>query len=62
MTNEEIEREWQKELKSFLEEHTRKMKSMTTEEETNKYIRENKVNEKLKELQQKFQEKYSTQK
>lgn len=31
-----------------------------TEEEENKYIKENKVNEKLQQLQQDFRKKYST--
>lgn len=61
MTKEEIEKEWQKELKKFVDYHSDKMKNMT-EEESNKYVKENKVNEKLQQLQQDFRKKYSTQK
>lgn len=61
MTKEEIEKEWQKELKKFIDYHSDKMKNMTEEEE-NKYIKENKVNEKLQQLQQDFRKKYSVQK
>lgn len=46
MTREEIEKEWQKELKKFVDYHSDKMKNMT-EEESNKYVKENKLNEKL---------------
>ena len=59
MTKEEIEKEWQKELKKFVDYHSDKMKKMT-EEESNKYVKENKVNEKLQQLQQDFRKKYST--
>lgn len=59
MTKEEIEKEWQKELKKFVDYHSDKMKNMT-EEESNKYVKENKVNEKLQQLQQEFRKKYST--
>lgn len=59
MTREEIEKEWQKELKKFIDYHSGKMKNMT-EEESNKYVKENKVNEKLQQLQQDFRKKYST--
>lgn len=59
MTKEEIEKEWQKELKKFVDYHSDKMKTMT-EEESNKYVKENKVNEKLQQLQQDFRKKYST--
>ena len=61
MTREEIEKEWQKELKKFVDYHSDKMKNMT-EEESNKYVKENKVNEKLQQLQQYFKKKYNTQK
>lgn len=61
MTKEEIEKEWQKELKKFVDYHSDKMKNMT-EEESNKYVKENKVNEKLQQLQQDFRKKYGTQK
>ena len=61
MNREEIEKEWQKELKKFIDYHSDKMKNMT-EEESNKYVKENKVNEKLQQLQQDFRKKYSTQK
>lgn len=61
MTKEEIEKEWQKELKKFIDYHSNKMKNMT-EEESNSYVKENKVNEKLQQLQQNFREKYGTQK
>ena len=59
MTKEEIEKEWQKELKKFVDYHSDKMKNMT-EEESNRYVKENKVNEKLQQLQQDFRKKYST--
>lgn len=58
MTKEEIEKEWQKELKKFVDYHSDKMKNMT-EEESNKYVKENKLNEKLQQLQQNFKKKYS---
>lgn len=58
MTREEIEKEWQKELKKFVDYHSDKMKNMT-EEESNKYVKENKLNEKLQQLQQNFKKKYS---
>ncbi len=61
MTKEEMEKEWQKELKKFIDYHSDKMKNMT-EEESNRYVKENKVNEKLQQLQQDFRKKYSTQK
>lgn len=61
MTKEEIEKEWQKELKKFVDYHSKKIEGMTEEEE-NKYIKENRVNEKLQQLQQDFRKKYSTQK
>lgn len=57
MTRDEIEKEWQDKLKEFLDYHSKKMKDMTEEEE-NKYVKENKVNEKLQQLQKDFQEKY----
>lgn len=55
MTKEQIEQEWQKELSKFLEYHSKKMKNMS-EEESNKYIKENKVNEKLQDLQNQYKE------
>lgn len=60
MTKEEIEKEWQKELKKFVDYHSKKIEGMTEEE--NKYIKENRVNKKLQQLQQDFRKKYSTQK
>lgn len=57
MTRDEIEKEWQLELKQFLDKHKKIMDEMTEEEE-NKYVKENKVNEKLQQLQKDFQEKY----
>lgn len=57
MSEEEIEKEWQKALKEFLDYHSKKLEGMTEEEE-NRYIRENKVNEKIQQLQKEFQEKY----
>lgn len=56
MTKEQLEQMWQKELSEFLEYHNKKMDNMS-EEESNKYIKENQVNEKLKELQKKYQKK-----
>lgn len=53
MSEEEIEKEWQKALKEFLDYHSKKIEGMTEEEE-NKYVRENKVNEQIKELQEKY--------
>lgn len=61
MNREDIEKEWQKELKRFVDYHSKKIEGMTEEEE-NKYIKENKVNEKLQQLQQKLKEKYLLQK
>ena len=61
MTKEEMEKEWQKELKKFIDYHSDKMKNMT-EEESDRYVKENKVNEQLQQLQQDFRKKYSTQK
>ena len=57
MTREEIEKEWQLELKLFLDKHSKIMEKMT-EEESNKYVKDNKINEKLQQLQKDFQEKY----
>lgn len=61
MTKEEIEKEWQEELKKFVDYYSKNIEGMTEEEE-NKYIKENKVNEKLQQLQQDFRKKYGTQK
>lgn len=61
MNREEIEKEWQKELRKFVDYHSKKIEGMTEKEE-NKYIKENKVNEKLQQLQQDFKKKYSVQK
>ncbi len=47
------EKEWQEELKKFVDYYSKKIEGMTEEEE-NKYIKENKVNEKLQQLQQDF--------
>lgn len=60
MTKEEIEKDWQKELASFLKKHQHKMEKFTSEEEELKYIRENNVNEELIALQKKFKEKYQS--
>lgn len=57
MTRDEIEKEWQLELKLFLDKHSKIMEEMT-EEESNKYVKDNKINEKLQQLQKDFQEKY----
>lgn len=61
MTKTEIEKEWQLELKKFLDKQIKIMAEMT-QEESNNYIRENKIEEKLKDLQKGFQKKYSIQK
>lgn len=61
MNKKEMEKEWQRVLKSFVDYHSDKMKNMT-EEESNKYVKENKVNEKLQQLQKDFKQKYSTKK
>ena len=61
MIKEEIEKEWQEELKKFVDYHSKKIEGMTEEEE-NKYIKENRVNEKLQQLQQDFRKKYGTKK
>lgn len=58
MTKEEIEKEWQKELKKLLKEYDNATKNMTEEEEIN-YIRENRLNEKIEKLKKEFKEKYS---
>ena len=60
MSEKEIEKEWQEELKKFVDHHSKKIKGMSQEEEM-KYIKENKVNEKIKELQEKYKH-YSTKK
>lgn len=60
MSEKEIENKWQNELKKFIEYHSKKIKGMSQEEEM-KYIKENKVNEKIKELQEKYKH-YSTKK
>lgn len=61
MTKEEIEKKWQEELKKFVDYHSKKIEGLTEEEE-NKYIKENRVNEKLQQLQQDFRKKYGTKK
>lgn len=61
MTKKEIEEKWQEKLSNFIKYHSDKMKNMT-EEESNRYVKENKVNEKLQQLQQDFRKKYGTQK
>ena len=62
MNREEIEKEWQEKLREFIEYHSKKTEGMTEEEE-NEYIKENKVNEKLQQLQNDIRTKYnSTQK
>lgn len=61
MTKEEIEKEWQKELKKFVDYHSKKIEGMTEKEES-EYVKENKVNEKLYQLQQDFIKKYDAQK
>ena len=58
-TRHEIEKEWQLELKQFLDYHSDTMKNMT-EEESNKYVRDNKINEKLQQLQKDFQKNINT--
>lgn len=57
MTRDEIEKEWQLELKHFLDKYSKVMEDMT-EAESNKYVKDNKINEKLQQLQKDFQEKY----
>ncbi len=57
MTKDEIEQQWQKSLKEFLTYHREKVRDMTQEEEK-KYVKENKVNEKLQQLQKSFQKMY----
>ena len=62
MIRKEIEKEWQEKLREFIDYHSKKIEGMTEEEE-NKYIKENKVNEKIHQLQNDIRKKYnSTQK
>lgn len=56
-----MKKEWQKVLKSFVDYHSKKIEGMTEEEEI-KYVKENKINEKIQQLQKEFIKKYSTQK
>lgn len=58
---EEIEKEWQKELKKFVDYHSKKIEEMTEKEEI-EYVRKNKINEKLYQLQQDFIKEYGAQK
>lgn len=58
MNREEIEKEWQEKLREFIEYHSKKTEGMTEEEE-NEYIKENKVNEKLQQLQNDIRKKYN---
>lgn len=60
MTKGEIEKEWQEDLKKFVSYHSEKNEGMTEEEEK-KYIKENKDNKKIKELQEKYKH-YHTEK
>lgn len=57
MTKEEIEKEWQDWLKSLLDKFNEEADGMTPEEEK-KYVKENKLNEKInakaKELQERL--------
>lgn len=61
MTKKGIEKEWQNALHEFMDYHNKIIKDMS-EEESNKYIKENNVNKKLQQLQKDFQDKYNTQK
>lgn len=57
MTREELEKEYQRELKKLIDYHSEKIKNMTEEEEW-KYLKENKLNEKIEEMKKRYQEKY----
>lgn len=57
MSKEELECEWQQELKKLIDYHSEKIKNMTEEEEW-KYLKENKVDEEIMKLQNKYCEKY----
>ena len=61
MNKKEMKKEWPKVLKSFVDYHSKKIEGMTEEEEI-KYVKENKINEKIQQLQKEFIKKYSTQK
>lgn len=55
MTKEEIEKEWQDWLKSLLDKFNEEADSMTPEEEK-KYVKENKLNEKINAKAKEFRE------
>ncbi|MBQ7139984.1 MAG: hypothetical protein IJO32_00600 [Bacilli bacterium] len=52
-----INNEFQKELKEFMDYHNEKTKNMTEEEE-NRYVKENDLNRKIIEIQNKYKKKY----
>ncbi len=57
MNKEELECEWQQELRKIIDYHSKKIKNMTQEEEW-KYLKENKVEEEIIKLKNKYYEKY----
>ena len=57
MSKEELEHEWEQELKQLIDYHNEKIKNMTQEEEW-KYLKENKVDEEIIKLKNKYCEKY----
>ena len=57
MTKEEIEKEWQKELRELLSFHNEKTKNMSEAEEW-EYLKKNAVDTQIKKLQEKYQRKY----
>ena len=57
MTKNEIQKEFEKELKKIVNFHSERIKNMTQPEEW-EYMKKNKVNEQIKELQEKYKKKY----
>ncbi len=57
MTRNDIQKEFEKELRKIVDFHSKKIKNMTQPEEW-EYMKKNKVNEEIKELQEKYKRKY----
>lgn len=55
MIRDEIQKEFEKELKKIVDFHSEKIKNMTQPEEW-EYVKKNKVNEQIKKLQEKYQQ------
>ena len=59
MKKSDIEKEWKKEYKKFMDYHNKQIEKCKTQEEEYKYIKDNKVNEKLNQLYNKYKKMYA---